>query len=86
VVRVVIAPHGGIAAATWTAMHDEYGLASWISTLLDIERVTATDRQAVFAIGADWRIEIKPVSDGHSTPLSTTPSIRRAAVASRPTA
>src|SRR5436189_167594 len=63
--RVVIAAHGGIAAAAGPAVHDQRRLAVGVAALLEVELVSPADLEPLLAIRLDRRIETEPLTCRH---------------------
>src|SRR5262245_14799646 len=66
---IVIAPHGGIAAAARPPVHDQHRPAVGVAALLVIDFVAPADLQPVLAIGLDRWIEAEPLTYRHRLAL-----------------
>ena len=66
---VVVAPHGGVAAAARPAVHDQHRLAAGVAALLEVDLVASADLQPLLAIGLDRWIEAEPLPCRHRLAL-----------------
>ena len=46
-------------------MYNECGLSVWIAALLNVDRMAAADRNAVFPVRIEGRIKTQPVAHRH---------------------
>ena len=62
---IVIAAHGGVAAAAGAAVHDQHRLAVGVAAFLEVDLVPAADLEPLLAIGLDRGIETEPLACRH---------------------